>query len=87
MLGRVLVVFGSLLMATAVGLPLIEERIFGGTGTVSASGFAAIESLERGGSIISNRLVVTTAHSYITSYPNVSDYRVVVGATMDRPTT
>lgn len=88
MLNQVLIVVG-LLFTFAFGLPLIEERIYGGS-EAKLGQFPHQVSLRInrsgkylhtcGGSIISNRYIVTAAHCYSTSYPNVSDYRVVVGA-------
>lgn len=78
------------LVATATfSLPLVEDRIFGGE-EADPGQFPHQVSLRLnrnntyhhicGGSIISNRFVLTAAHCYPPGYPNFSDYRAVVGA-------
>lgn len=88
MLKRVLIAVAFVLTAT-FGLPLFEERVFGGQ-EAKPGQFPHQISLRLfrnnthrhicGGSIISDRFILTAAHCYPLMYPNVSDYRVIVGA-------
>lgn len=82
-------IFIALVATATFGLPLTEDRIFGGE-EASPGQFPHQISLrlERnntyshicGGSIISDRFILTAAHCYLQRFPNVSQYRVVVGA-------
>lgn len=88
MLNRVLFAL-ALALSAAFALPLIEDRVFGGE-VATPGQFPHQISLRLnrnntyrhicGGSIISEYFVLTAAHCYPRLYPNVSDYRVVVGA-------
>lgn len=88
MLCRVLFTF-ALVLTVTFGLPLTVDRIFGGE-EAKPGQFPHQVSLRInisnefrhncGGSIISDRFILTAAHCYNKRFPNASDYRVVVGA-------
>lgn len=78
----------TLIVSNIVALQLFEERIFGGE-EAQPGQFPHQISLRLlrdsfrhicGGSIISDRFILTAAHCYPKAYPNVTGYRVVVGA-------
>lgn len=88
MLRQVLIAI-ALVLTTTFGLQLTTDRIFGGE-EAEPGQFPHQVSLRLqrndtfrhicGGSIISNRFILTAAHCYPQIFPNISDYRVVVGA-------
>lgn len=79
----------ALALTAVFGLPLTGDRIFGGQEATPGQFPHQISlRLNRnntyrhicGGSIIADRFILTAAHCYPRRFPNVSDYRVVVGA-------